>query len=174
MVSFTYEIRRKHTCILMCIYAVACVAAFGIGFALLVGSRGRLIPVFRSLPSYNSFGTAVFVSTFIPLLITYVAIKLNSSIVICFLFFVKTCVFSFLCFGVREAYPGAGWLFQLLVLFSYQLSMIVYHCLWIQCLIFKNLAVRTLLITCGIALCLICLFDLFVICPFTASLSIHK
>lgn len=174
MVSFTYEIHRKHTFISMCIYAVTFAAAFFVGFELLLASRGQLTPIFRLLPSTGSGGVAVFVSALFPLLVTYIAIRLNSSIVIWLLVFVKTCIFSFLCFGMREAYPGSGWLFQFLVLFSNQLSMIVYHCLWLRCLVFKNLAVRTVMVTCGIALCLICFFDLFVVCPFTASLFIHK
>lgn len=173
MNTFTHEIHRNRTFISACIYALVTAAASVAGFMLLAGSRGRLSLVFRLLPASSTNGAVLFLSVIFPLLLTYLAIRLNRLVLIWMLAFFKSCIFSFFCFGVRASFSEAGWLIQLLVLFSDHFSMIVYHCIWLQCLVFKSCSVRLCLIAGMFLLLLIYLIDLFLICPFTALLFIH-
>lgn len=174
MNSFTYEIRAKPTFISVCVYVVVSFVSLLLGFAFLLASRGSVTQIFRSLPFTGISFLSLLLSVYVPLLVTYVAVRMNSRVIMWLLCCIKTCLFSYVFFGVREAYSGAGWLIQLLVLFSNQLSMVVYHCLWLRCLVFKRPAIRLTFIVCGVALLFILFFDLFVISPFTALLFIHK
>lgn len=174
MVAFTHETRRSQTFILACIYTIVLVTAFLFGFALLYAEREHAVSIFRLLPATRPNGLILLCSVFFPFLITYVAIKWNKPAVIWLLVFIESSIFSWLCFGVRNAFHEAGWMLQLLLLFSGHLSLVIYHCIWMRCLVFKNLRIPVDLFVSAIVLLLIYFLDLFIVCPFTASLFIHK
>ena len=158
----------------MCVYVVVSFVSLLSGFAFLLSGGGRVTQIFRSLPSAGISFLPLLLSVYVPLLVTYVAVRLNSRAIMWLLCCFKTCLFSYVFWGVRYAYSDAGWLIQLLVLFSNQLSMIIYHCLWLRCLVFKRPTVRMTFIVCFVALLFVLFLDLFIISPFTALLFIHK
>lgn len=174
MVAFTHESRRRQTFILACFYAFVMLAAFLFGFVLLYAEREEAVSIFRLLPATRPNALILLCSVFFPFLITYVAIKWNKPVAIWLLTFIESSVFSWLCFGVRNAFHEAGWMLQFLLLFSGHLSLVMYHCIWMRCLVFKNFCIPVDLFVSAIVLLLIYFIDLFVICPFTASLFIHK
>lgn len=173
MVDISFEAQHKKSFISFCVYLFVSICGLLAGLLLLAGDRGDTISASALICSAPTF-YALVLSVFLPFIIVFLLWKSDRPIELFALIAVKSASFSYCVGTVFAVFPHSGWLVQLLILFTQWAEMCVFHFLWMHILVFKSLNIRLVFRISIVALTVCILLEYFIICPFTASLFIHK
>ena len=171
MHTIQFDIKFSKSFIRLFWYVFIAAAGMAIGFVLFNYEKGTTISMIRMLPNSNQVIPLRLIVVFLPQIFTYIAFRNNRTGLIYLIILFKMMIFGFTTCGICLSFPNAGWLLQVLVLSASWCGMVIYHWLWLRCLVFKT-AQRAdfLIVTC--VLSIIFLVVILFIDPFLASLFV--
>lgn len=170
MLPFSFAESRKVNFI--SVFSYICLAASGLLLGILLALFGRADSgeLIRRSVTVRPNVIMLFARSLLPLFITYLAVNRNNRLIVCLCVFCKCFLLAFSICAVRFAFPQAGWLVQLLLLWVNCLSFGIYHWVWFRYLVLHASSKPVDYAFCGFLLLISFFIDFIFVCPFTAML----
>lgn len=135
-----------------------------------VASSNESIHIVRQVLQSEPSIIGLFISLIIPLVTSFLAIKLRLNLLILPIAFIKAVCFSFCAMCLIFAFGDAGWLLCRLYVFSDSCAVVVLLLFWIHCIPGDVVALNKNFCYCLVSISAICFVDYFLVSPFAMKL----